>query len=49
MVRERAGLPAREQVNTREEKERSFDLLADACRKHLDIDAIMKMMNEPVL
>ncbi len=49
MVRERAGLPSREQVNTREEKERSFDRLADACRKHLDIDAILKMMNEPVL
>jgi len=47
-VRQRAGLPPREQVNTYETKERSFEKLAEACRKHLDIDAILKMMNDSV-
>ena len=48
MVRKKAGLPQRGQVSTYEIKERSFERLADACREHLDIDAILKMMNAPV-
>jgi adenosylcobyric acid synthase len=49
MVRERAGLPSRDQISTYETKEASFDRLAEACRKHMDIDAILTMMNHPVL
>jgi adenosylcobyric acid synthase len=48
MVREKAGLPLRKRVNTTEVKERSFAKLAEACKKHLDMDAILKMMNHPV-
>jgi adenosylcobyric acid synthase len=48
MVRPKAGLPQRDQVETYESKERSFDRLAEECRKHLDIDAILKMMISPI-
>jgi adenosylcobyric acid synthase len=48
MVREKVGLPQRELVDTAGIKERSFQKLADACRKHLDIDQILKMMEHPV-
>jgi adenosylcobyric acid synthase len=48
MVRQEVGLPLRDQVDTYESKERSFDRLAEECRKHLDIEAILKMMNSPV-
>ena len=48
MVREKAGLPLRDKVDTTEVKERSFAKLAGACKKYLDMDAILKMMNHPV-
>ncbi len=48
MVRERAGLPKREMVDTEGNKERSFAKLADACRKYLDMDAILRLMNQKV-
>lgn len=48
MVRTRAGRSLKEMVNTHEAKEHSFDKLADACRKHLDVDAIVRMIESPV-
>ncbi len=48
MVRQRAGLPQKEQVSTHEAKERSFERLAEACKTHFNIDAILKMMNNPI-
>ncbi|MGD1060837.1 MAG: cobyric acid synthase [Methanomassiliicoccales archaeon] len=48
MVRAKAGPPQRELVDTQGAKERSFDRLADACRKNLDIDAILRMMEQPI-
>jgi adenosylcobyric acid synthase len=47
-VREKAGLRPREMVDTREMKERSFDALAQACREHLDVKAILSMMERPI-
>lgn len=44
MVREQAGFAPREMVDTSARKEESFARLADACRKYLDVDAILKMM-----
>lgn len=48
MVRKKAGFPLRETVSTAEIKEFSFNKLADACRKHLDIDTILKMMEQSI-
>ena len=48
MVRDKAGLPPRAPVDTAGMKELSFEKLADACRKNLDIDAILKMMENPI-
>ena len=48
MVRKKAGFPSRGSVDTAGMKELSFDKLAEACREHLDIDAILKMMKHPV-
>jgi len=48
MVRGKAELPLREQVDTAGIKELSFKKLAEACRKHLDINAILKMMEHPI-
>lgn len=48
MVREKAELPLHELVDTAGIKELSFEKLADACRKHLDISAILKMMENPI-
>jgi adenosylcobyric acid synthase len=49
MVREHAGVPLKERVDTGDIKEQSFDKLAEACKEHLDMDAIVKLMNQPVL
>ena len=49
MVREKAGLPLRDSVDTTDIKEWSFDKLAEACKKHLDMNAIVKIINNPVL
>jgi adenosylcobyric acid synthase len=48
MVRKKAGFPLREPVSTAEIKELSFKKLADACRKYLDIGAILKIMEQPI-
>ena len=48
MVRERAGLPKKGMVDTFGSKERSLTRLADACRKNLDIEAIIRMLEAPV-
>ncbi len=48
MVRDKAGLPLRPRVDTADIKEQSFDRLAEACKKHLDMDALVKIMNHPV-
>lgn len=48
MVRDRAGLPQRELVDTAGFKERSYAKLAEACREHLDMDAIMRLMKEKI-
>ena len=48
LVREKAGLPLQECVDTTETKERSFVRLAEACKEHLDMEAILKMMEQPV-
>jgi hypothetical protein len=47
-VRDRAGLPQRELVDTAGFKERSYAKLAEACREHLDMDAIMRLMKEKI-
>ncbi|HEX2985808.1 MAG TPA: cobyric acid synthase [Caproiciproducens sp.] len=48
MVREKAGFPLRKPVDTTGSKELSFKKLADACRKYLNIDAILKMSENPI-
>ncbi len=48
MVRRKAGYIERELVDTAGNKERSFEKLAEACRKHLDIDAILKLMETKI-
>ena len=45
MVREHAGFPLMQMVDTTDIKEQSFDRLAEACKEHLDMDAIVKLMN----
>lgn len=49
MVREKAGLPLQDRVDTAAFKERSYDQLADACKKYLDIDKILRLMNQPLV
>ena len=48
MVRRKAGLPQRDEVSTYEIKECSFEKLAEACIKNLDIKAILEMINTPI-
>jgi len=48
MVREYAGFPLRPEVDTTRIKEQSFDKLAEACKKHLNMDALLQMMNHPI-
>ncbi len=48
MVRQKGGLPSRDQVNTYEAKELSYQRLSEACGKQLDIDAVLRMMYSPV-
>jgi adenosylcobyric acid synthase len=48
MIRGKAGLPLRDEVSTYDIKERSFDRLAEACIKNLDIKAVLEMINMPI-
>jgi cobyric acid synthase len=48
MVREIAGHPKRELVDTAANKERSFKKLAEACKEHLDMDAILKLLETKI-